>query len=89
MDELTDFQENMKAEAEAFEEWLYQEAKNMGRRPCDSIRWLKKIKSELPDRYSGTIGEVINVGLTNRVIEDVIKRIREDALNVEWSNEDA
>lgn len=67
-----------------FEKKLYEKAKENSKSPAGAIKWLNKMRSELPDAYSGTRDEVIKYTLAYKEFDDVIKMIREEAMNQKW-----
>lgn len=69
-----------------FEQALYEEAKAASTSPAGAIRWLNKMRSELPDAYSGSRDEVIKYALAYKEFDDVVKRIREEALSRGWED---
>lgn len=69
-----------------FEQALYEEAKAVSTSPGGAIKWLNKMRSELPDAYSGSRDEAIKYTLAYKEFDDVVKRIREEALNRGWED---
>lgn len=69
-----------------FEQALYEEAKSVSTSPLGAIKWLNKMRSELPDAYSGSRDEVIKYTLAYKEFDDVVKRIREEALSRGWED---
>lgn len=69
-----------------FEQALYEEAKAVSTSPSGAIKWLSKMRSELPDAYSGSRDEAIKYTLAYKEFDDVVKRIREEALNRGWED---
>ncbi|MCD5606244.1 hypothetical protein LOB47_05380 [Lactobacillus delbrueckii subsp. lactis] len=69
-----------------FEQALYEEAKSVSTSPLGAIKWLNKMRSALPDAYSGSRDEVIKYTLGYKEFDDVAKRIREEALSRGWED---
>lgn len=69
------------------EERLYVEAVESSKSPAGAIRYLKKLKSELPDTYAGTMEQVVQYALSAKAIDDVISRLYDEAIKREWSTE--
>lgn len=69
-----------------FEQALYEEAKSVSTSPAGAIKWLNKMRSELPDAYSGSRDEAIKYTLAYKEFDDVVKRIREEALSRGWED---
>lgn len=69
-----------------FEEKLYEKAKEKSTSPAGAIKWLNKMRSELPDAYSGSRDEAIKYTLAYKEFDDVVKRIREEALTRGWED---
>lgn len=69
-----------------FEKKLYEKAKEKSTSPSGAIKWLNKMRSELPDAYSGSRDEAIKYTLAYKEFDDVVKRIREEALNRDWED---
>lgn len=78
--------EDLLALSDIFEEDLYAEAKASAKSPYGAIMTLKKAKSELPDSYAGTKEDVIAYALASKEIDDVINRIRSEALKRAWED---
>lgn len=70
------------------EERLYVEAVESSKSPAGAIRYLKKLKSELPDTYAGTMEECVRYALSSKAIDEVISRIYDEAIKREWENND-
>lgn len=81
--------EELLAYSNVFEEKLYVEAKESTKSPYGAIKMLKKSKSELPDSYAGTKEDVISYALASKEIDNVINRIRDEALKRAWEDENA
>lgn len=79
--------ESLLASSDVFEEALYAEAKASAKSPYGAIMTLKKAKSELPDNYAGTKEDIISYALASKEIDDVIKKIRDEALKRAWEDE--
>lgn len=75
--------------SDTFEDVLYAEAKASAKSPYGAIMTLKKAKGDLPDSYAGTKDDVISYALASKEIDDVIKKIRDEALKRAWEDEDA
>lgn len=73
--------------SDTFEDVLYAEAKASAKSPYGAIMTLKKAKSELPDNYAGTKEDIISYALAGKEIDDVIKKIRDEALKRAWEDE--
>lgn len=69
-----------------FEKKLYEKAKEKSTSPAAAIKWLNKMRSELPDAYSGSRDEAIKYTLAYKEFDDVVKRIREEALSRGWED---
>lgn len=69
-----------------FEQALYEKAKAVSTSPSGAIKWLNKMRSELPDAYSGSRDEAIKYTLAYKEFDDVVKRIREEALSRGWED---
>lgn len=80
--------EDLLALSDIFEEDLYAEAKASAKSPLGAIMTLKKAKAELPDRYAGTKEDVIAYALAGKEIDNVIKRLRDEALKRAWEDEE-
>lgn len=85
---LKDYQDQIIVMAKELEERLYVEAVESSKSPAGAIRYLKKLKSELPDTYSGTIEECVRYALSSKAIDDVIGRLYDEAIKREWGNND-
>lgn len=79
--------EALLASSDVFEEVLYEEAKASAKSAYGAITMLKKAKSELPDSYAGTKEDVIAYALEGKEIDNVIKRLRDEALKRAWEEE--
>lgn len=75
--------------SDTFEEVLYAEAKESSKTPYGAIMTLKKAKGDLPDSYAGTKEDVISYALASKEIDNVINRIRSEALKRAWEDENA
>lgn len=67
-----------------FEKKLYEKAKENSTSPAGAIKWLNKLKYDLPEKTSGTRDELIAYALAYKEFDDVIKMIREEAMNQQW-----
>ena len=89
MNELVkSYQDQIIVLAKELEDRLYVEAVESSKSPAGAIRYLKKLKSELPDAYSGTLEQVVQYALSARAIDDVISRLYDEAIKREWENND-
>ena len=79
--------EALLASSDVFEEVLYEEAKASAKNPYGAIATLKKAKADLPDSYAGTKEDVIAYALEGKEIDNVIKRLRDEALKRAWEEE--
>lgn len=74
--------------SDTFEDVLYAEAKASSKTPYGAIMTLKKAKSDLPDSYAGTKEDVIAYALASKEIDNVVQRLREEALKRAWEDEE-
>lgn len=81
--------EALLASSDVFEEVLYEEAKSSAKTPYGAIATLRKAKADLPDSYAGTKEDVIAYALEGKEIDNVIKRLRDEALKRAWEEENA
>ena len=89
MSELVkDYQDQIIVLAKELEERLYVEAVESSKSPAGAIQYLKKLKSELPDTYAGTVEQVVQYALSAKAIDDVISRLYDEAIKREWENND-
>lgn len=79
--------EDLLALSDIFEEDLYAEAKASAKSPYGAIATLKKAKAELPDGYAGTKQDIVSYALEGKEIDNVINRIRSEALKRAWGDE--
>lgn len=70
--------------SDTFEDVLYAEAKASSKAPYGAIMTLKKAKGDLPDSYSGSKEDAITYNVVAKEIDNVIKKIREEALKKGW-----
>lgn len=90
MNELVkSYQDQIIVMAKELEERLYVEAVESSKSPAGAIRYLKKLKSELPDTYAGTIEQVVQYALSAKAIDDVISKVYDQAIKREWEDENA
>ena len=82
------YQDQIIVLAKELEERLYVEAVESSKSPAGAIRYLKKMKSELPDNYAGTMEQVVQYALSAKAIDDVISRLYDEAIKREWENND-
>ena len=80
--------EDLMADSDFFEETLYEEVKASAKSPLGAIETLKKAKAELPDSYAGTKEDVISYALASKEIDNVIWRIKVEALKRAWEDEE-
>lgn len=73
--------------SDTFEDVLYAEAKASAKSPYGAIMTLKKAKGDLPDSYSGSKEDAINYNVVAKEIDNVIKKISEEALKRAWEDE--
>ena len=83
---LTQHIQQMIEMSDDFEKKLYEKAKEKSTSPAGAIKWLNKMRSELPDAYSGSRDEAIKYTLAYKEFYDVAKRIREEALTRGWED---
>ncbi|CDR75468.1 hypothetical protein LOB94_03575 [Lactobacillus delbrueckii subsp. bulgaricus] len=81
--------EDLLQASDTFEDVLYAEAKESSKTPYGAIMTLKKAKGDLPDSYAGTKEDIISYALASKEIDNVINRIRSEALKRVWEDEDA
>lgn len=81
------YQDQIIVLAKEMEERLYVEAVESSKSPAGAIRYLKKLKSELPDTYAGTMEQVVQYALSAKAIDDVISKVYDQALQREWRKE--
>lgn len=86
---VKDYQDQIIVLVKELEERLYVEAVESSKSPAGAIRYLKKLKSELPDTYAGTMEQVVQYALSAKAIDDVISRLYDEAIKREWEDEDA
>ena len=70
--------------SDTFEGVLYAEAKASSKTPYGAIMTLKKAKGDLPDSYSGSKEDAITYNVVAKEIDNVIRKIREEALKKGW-----
>lgn len=76
--------EDLLEASDAFEGVLYAEAKASAKSPYGAITTLKKAKGDLPDNYSGSKEDAITYNVVAKEIDNVIRKIREEALKKGW-----
>lgn len=76
--------EDLLEESDTFESVLYAEAKESSKSPYGAIMTLKKAKGDLPDSYSGSKEDAITYNVVSKEIDNVISKIREEALKKGW-----
>lgn len=86
---VKDYQDQIIVLAKELEERLYVEAVESSKSPAGAIRYLKNLKSELPDTYAGTMEQVVQYALSAKAIDDVISRLYDEAIKREWEDENA
>lgn len=79
--------EDLLEASDAFEGVLYAEAKASAKSPYGAIMTLKKAKAELPDSYAGTKEDIISYALASKEIDNVIQRLKDEALKRAWEEE--
>lgn len=79
--------EALQEASDEFEDVLYAEAKASAKSPYGAIMTLKKAKADLPDSYAGTKEDVITYALAGKEIDNVIQRLRDEALKRAWEDE--
>lgn len=79
--------EDLLEASDTFEDVIYAEAKASSKSPYGAIMTLKKAKGDLPDSYAGTKEDVIAYALEGKEIDNVIKRLRDEALKRAWEEE--
>lgn len=84
---VKDYQDQIIVLVKELEERLYVEAVESSKSPAGAIRYLKKLKSELPDTYAGTMEQVVQYALSAKAIDDVISRLYDEALKRAWEDE--
>lgn len=84
---VKDYQDQIIVLAKELEERLYVEAIESSKSPAGAIRYLKKLKSELPDTYAGTMDQIVQYALSAKVIDDVISKVYDEALKRAWEEE--
>ena len=78
------YQDNILDQVQELEQRLYVEATEASTTPAGTVRYLKKLKSELPDTFSGTTEEVVRYALSSKAIDDVISAVYKSAMEQEW-----
>lgn len=81
--------EDLLEASDTFESVLYAEAKASAKTPYGAIMTLKKAKGDLPDSYSGSKEDAITYNVVAKEIDNVISKIRDEALKKGWENENA
>ena len=76
--------EDLLEASDTFESVLYTEAKASSKSPYGAIITLKKAKGDLPDSYSGSKEDAITYNVVAKEIDNVISKIREEALKKGW-----
>lgn len=76
--------EDLLEASDTFESVLYTEAKASSKSPYGAIMTLKKAKGDLPDSYSGSKEDAITYNVVAKEIDNVIRKIREEALKKGW-----
>lgn len=76
--------EDLLEASDTFEDVLYAEAKESSKTPYGAIVTLKKAKGDLPDGYSGSKEDAITYNVVAKEIDNVIEKIREEALKKGW-----
>ena len=71
--------------SDEFEDELYAWATQSTKTPNQAIDKIRRILSdEFPDGYAATRDDVVKVALIRKEIEDVIRRIKKEALTRPW-----
>lgn len=78
------YQDSILDQVQELEQRLYVEATEASTTPAGTVRYLKKLKSELPDTFSGTTEEVVRYALSSKAIDDVISAVYKAAMEQEW-----
>lgn len=81
------YQDDILDQVQELEQRLYVEATEANTTPAGTVRYLKKLKSELPDTFSGTTEEVVRYALSSKAIDDVISAVYKAAMEREWKVE--
>lgn len=81
---LRKYQDSILDQVQELEQRLYVEATEASTTPAGTVRYLKKLKSELPDTFSGTTEEVVRYALSSKAIDDVISAVYKAAMEQEW-----
>ena len=76
--------EDLLEASDTFEDVIYAEAKASSKSPYGAIMTLKKAKGDLPDSYSGSKEDAITYNVVAKEIDNVISKIREEALKKGW-----
>lgn len=82
------YQDQIIVLAKELEDRLYVEAVESSKSPAGAIRYLKKLKSELPDTYAGTMDQIVQYALSAKAIDEVISKVYDEALQREWEDND-
>lgn len=78
--------EDLLEASDAFEGVLYAEAKASAKSPYGAIMTLSKAKGDLPDNYSGSKEDAITYNVVAKEIDNVILKIRDEALKKGWED---
>lgn len=71
--------------SDEFEDQLYDWAKQGSSSPQGAIDKIRRVVSyELPDGYAATRDDVVKVALIRKEAEDVIRKIKKEALSQKW-----
>jgi|GEM_PF-5625268 len=71
--------------SDEFETQLYDWAKEGSSSPQGAIDRIRRVVSdEFPDGYAATRDDVVKVALIRKEMEDVIRRIKKEALRQKW-----
>lgn len=71
--------------SDEFEAQLYDWAKEGSSSPQGAIDKIRRgVSDEFPDSYAATRDEVVKVSLIRKEMEDVIRRIKKEALRQKW-----
>lgn len=71
--------------SDEFEVQLYDWAKEGSSSPQGAIDKIRRgVSDEFPDSYAATRDDVVKVALIRKEIEDVVKKIKKEALRQKW-----
>lgn len=78
------YQDEILDQVNELEQRLYVEAVESSKTPAGAVQHLKRVKSDLPDSYSGTTEEVVRYALSAKAIDDVVSEVYKRAMSMEW-----